>query len=402
MPEAPSTPPEPDASLQVSMWLGGVLVAASLSLVGVAALAPHILETLALPPTAIGLFSSVVWGTAILASSAGGALVARWGAWRVSRACPLLCAVGLLAVATGEPWLFWVGAVVIGLGHGIETPPSSQLLGHHVPIPKRPLYFSLKQSGVQVGAVIVSLGLPAIALVWGWQVALVAVVVVLVGFASMLGVPARRFPVPDAPSSAPSGLRMLLGWARPLRRRPGLMRLALAAAAFGSTQVCLNCFVVTWAVRERGLELASAGLLAATAQGAGLLARPLWGWVASRAGDAPFMLRALGLVMAACGLLLGLFGAHWPMALLAPLAACYGLSASGWSGVFLAEVATRADPAEIASTSAAAMVPLFLGLVAGPLAFAAAGEAMGLSSGFVVMAAVSLAGVLLLPGGGRR
>ncbi|RPH42334.1 MAG: hypothetical protein EHM87_17075, partial [Burkholderiales bacterium] len=106
--------PAGGTSLPVSMWLGGVLVAASLSLVGVAALAPRILETLALPPTAIGLFSSVVWGTAILASSAGGALVARWGAWRVSRACPLLCAAGLLAVTAGEPWLFWVGAVVIG------------------------------------------------------------------------------------------------------------------------------------------------------------------------------------------------------------------------------------------------------------------------------------------------
>jgi hypothetical protein len=79
-PAAPSTPPEPDASLQVSMWLGGVLVCASLSLIGLAALAPNILETLALPPTAIGLFSSVVWGTAILASFAGGTLVARWGA----------------------------------------------------------------------------------------------------------------------------------------------------------------------------------------------------------------------------------------------------------------------------------------------------------------------------------
>ncbi|MCX7229263.1 MAG: MFS transporter [Burkholderiales bacterium] len=401
-PDGPSTPPAPDASLQVSMWLGGVLVAASLALVGVAALAPRILETLALPPTAIGLFSSVVWGTAILASSAGGALVARWGAWRVSRACPLLCAAGLLAVASGEPWLFWLGAVVIGLGQGIETPPSSQLLGHHVPIPKRPLYFSLKQSGVQVGAVLASLGLPAIALVWGWRAALVAVVVVLVGFASTLGVPARRFPVPDAPRSAPSGLRSLLGWARPLRRRPGLMRLSLAAAAFGATQVCVNSFLVTWAVLERDLDLAGAGLLAATAQGAGLLARPLWGWVASRAGDARVVLRALGLVMAACGLLLGVFGAQWPMVLLAPLAACYGLSASGWNGVFLAEVATRADPAEIASTSAAAMVPLFLGLVVGPLAFAAAGQALGLSSGFVVMAAVSLAGVLLLPGNGGR
>jgi MFS family permease len=381
------------------MWLGGVLVGASLALVGVAALAPRILESLALPPTAIGLFSSVVWGAAIVASSVGGPLVARWGAWEVSRACPLLCAAGVLAVAAGEPMLFWLGAVLIGLGQGIETPPSSQLLGHHVAPDRRPLWFSLKQSGVQVGAVLASIGLPAITLAFGWRAALLVVVVALVALAASLGRPARRYPAPALPRGAGSGsgLRMLVDWWRPLRRQPGLMRLSLAAAAFGATQVCLNSFVVTWAVRERGLDLAGAGLLAATAQGAGLLARPLWGWVAARAGDARTVLRGLGLTMAACGLLLGLFGTSWPMAPLALLAACYGLSASGWNGVFLAEVATRSVPDEIASTSAAAMVPLFMGLVLGPLAFAAAGGVAGLSAGFVAMAAVSLAGVLLLP-----
>jgi hypothetical protein len=51
--------------------------------------------------------------------------------------------------------------------------------------------------------------------------------------------------------------------------------LSLAAAAFGATQVCVNSVLVTWAVLERDLDLAGAGLLAATAQGAGLLARPL-------------------------------------------------------------------------------------------------------------------------------
>ena len=389
-----------DASLPVSLWLGGVLVGASLTLVGVAALAPKILDALGLPPTAIGLFSSVVWGSAIVASSVGGPLVARWGAWSVSRVCPLLCAVGVLAVAAGEPMLFWLGAVLIGLGQGIETPPSSQLLGHHVAPGRRPLWFSLKQSGVQVGAVLASVALPAIALAFGWRVALLAVVAALVALAASLGRPARRYPAPDPPRGSGTGLRMLVDWWRPLSRRPGLMRLSLAAACFGATQVCLNSFVVTWGVRERGLDLAAAGWLAATAQGAGLLARPLWGWVAARAGDARVVLRGLGLTMAGCGLLLGLFGTSWPMALLAPLAACYGLSASGWNGVFLAEVATRSAPDEIASTSAAAMVPLFGGLVAGPLAFAAAGGAAGLSAGFVVMAAVSLAGVLLLPGSG--
>ncbi len=151
-------------------------------------------------------------------------------------------------------------------------------------------------------------------------------------------------------------------------------------------------------MRERGLDLAGAGLLAAAAQGAGVLARPLWGWVATHAGGTRAVLGGLGIVMAACGLLLGLFGTRMPMALLAPLAACYGLSASGWNGVFLAEVASRAAPDQVASTSSAAMVPLFLALVLGPLAFAAVGGVAGLGAGFVAIAAVSVAGVLLLPG----
>jgi MFS family permease len=295
--------------------------------------------------------------------------------------------------------LFWLGAVLIGLGQGIETPPSSQVLGHHVPVARRPLFFSLKQSGVQVGAVLASLALPAVALAWGWRTALLAVIVVLAAVAASLRVPARRWPVPaDAgPPASASVVRALLGWARPLRRRPGLIGLTLAASAFGATQVCMNTFLVSWGVLERGLDLAAAGLLAATAQGAGLLARPLWGWVASRAAGPRPVLRALGATMAACGLVLGLFGSSSPAWLLLPLAACYGLSASGWNGVFLAEVATRSDPAEVAATSAAAMVPLFAGLVAGPLAFAAVGSQFGMSSGFVAIAALSILGTMMLP-----
>jgi MFS family permease len=388
-----------DHSLPVSLWLGGVLVGASLSLFGVAVLAPRILETLGMAPTSIGVFSAVVWGAAIFSSAAGGPLVARLGPWNVSRAVPLLCAAGLIAIVAGEPVLFWLGAVLIGLGQGIETPPSSRLLGHHVPAPKRPLYFSLKQSGVQAGALLASLALPTLALVWGWRAALLAVVVVLVAVAASLRAPARRWPVPPdgAPRSAGSAVRALLGWARPLRRRAGLMRLAFAASTFGGTQVCVTTFLVSWAVLERGLDLTSAGLLAASAQGAGLLARPLWGWVASRAVGTRRVLRGLGVTMAVCGLAIGLYGVQGPAWLLVPLAACYGLSASGWNGVFLAEVASRSEPAEVASTAAASMVPLFTGLVVAPLAFAAVAARFGLSAGFVAIAALSVVGTLLLP-----
>ncbi len=81
--------------------------------------------------------------------------------------------------------------------------------------------------------------------VWGWRAALVATIAALLALAATLGTPARRHPAPDAPRAAASGLRTLLHWARPLRRRPGLMRLVIAASAFGATQICLNSFLVT-------------------------------------------------------------------------------------------------------------------------------------------------------------
>jgi nitrate/nitrite transporter NarK len=391
------------AGVGLALWLGAVLAGASVALMGVAALAPTIVADLGLSPASIGLFSATVWVTALLVSPAGGALVGRWGAWTVSRACVALCALGAASVASGHPAGFWIGAMLIGLGQGIETPPSSQLLGRYTAPARRPLVFSLKQTGVQLGAVLASLSLPVLAVAAGWRVALVAVAASLVALAVVLGRAASRWPAP-AGATGPAGgtlvralRRGLVGWWPTLRARPGLARLACAAAAFGATQVCLNTFLVTWMVQVRGLPLTSAGLLAATAQGAGLLARPLWGWVASRGAGSRRVLAGLGATMAACGAALGAAGAALPTGALAALVACYGLSASGWNGVFLADVASRSEPDGIAATSAAATVPLFLGLVAGPLAFAAVGGALGLSAGFVMVASLGAAGTLLLP-----
>ncbi len=48
------------------------------------------------------------------------------------------------------------------------------------------------------------------------------------------------------------------------------------------------------------------------------------------------------------------------------LLVCFGLSASGWNGIFLAEVARQVSPAQAALASAAVLVLMTLGLVLGP------------------------------------
>ena len=77
----------------------------------------------------------------------------------------------------------------------------------------------------------------------------------------------------------------------------------------------------------------------------------------------------------------------------------FGLSASGWNGVFMADVAQRSPEGEVSRYTAAAIIPLFLGLICGPVVFtllAASGNGFSLAWG--ALFAMGVIGVLILPG----
>ena len=108
---------------------------------------------------------------------------------------------------------------------------------------------------------------------------------------------------------------------------------------FPIVQAALNTFFVTYAVGPLARSHIEAGALLAVAQGGGLVGRLGWGVVATRIGSAHAVIVALGLAMAAFAALLALAGSHWPTPAIALAAGLLGLTASGWNGVFLAEVA---------------------------------------------------------------
>jgi predicted MFS family arabinose efflux permease len=392
-----STPvpaPSRHAAWPVTLWLGLVVAVASASAAVVQVLAPAIAEDLGLPGGFVGLYTSGIWLSMIFLSSSVGSLLARHGGWRLAQACLLLCALGLACAASATPVGLAAAAILIGLAHGLEGPVSSQLLVQHVPPGQRPLLFSVKQSGVQLGAVAASSTLPLIALMAGWQWACAAVIGVLLASTGLLQ-RARRVHETEAGPVLPriGALEAM----RRMARSPALLRLALASAAFAGTQVCLSSWFTTWAVRDRGLSLVDAGRLLAVAQIGGLVGRILWGWVATRTGRATPLLRTLGLVMTLCGLLLGLGGGSLPLAGLYLVVACFGLTVSGWNGVFLAEVAHRAGPQEVASATGAVMVIMTAGLVLGPLVFGVIGTALSYGTAYALLAGLTLAGALVLP-----
>ncbi|HPU52129.1 MAG TPA: MFS transporter [Burkholderiaceae bacterium] len=386
----------PGAPLSVSLWMGAVVASATLALMAAPVLAPSIARDLDLSPEWVGLYSGTVWGSALLISAWAGRIVERLGAWQTSRLCAVLCALGVAAAATAHPLGLLVSAVLIGLGNGVEAPPASQVLAQHVPPVQRPLYFSLKQSGVQAGAVLASMSLPLQALWLGWQGALLSAALMVAIIAAALTLPMGRHPAHRPQSFAAT--RRRAGWRAVLRANPALARLAIAAGAFGATQVCLNSFIVTFLVRERGLELAHAGWVAAFAQGCGLIGRLLWGWVASRIMPSMDLLRLLGCVMIVSALALGTLGASMNFGSLLAVAGVFGLTASGWNGVFLAEVAERSPPDEIGATTGAVMVLMMAGLVSGPLLFATVARFSSLGGAYAAVSLIALSGTLALPG----
>lgn len=375
-----------------SLWLGAVLAIAMGSLQVVPVLAPAVAPDAGLPPAFVGWYSAAVWTVAMLGTAAAPAVVARIGGWRASQSCLVLCAAGVIVASTGHPFALVAAAALIGVAHGLEGPVASHLLAEHVPADRRPLWFSIKQTGVQAGALVASAALPPIAAVAGWRTAAwVAAAIAAVGVVA-LGLPRRRYldVQPPPASYRRQGVRAVLRGQRLLRH------LSVAAAAFGAIQVCLNSFFVTYAVTERGASLVQAGAWLAAAQAGGLVGRVAWGWIGNRPRATWPLLIGLGIMMASCALLLGARGATLEPVMLWPLLVAFGMSASGWNGLLLAEVARLVPVHEAGSATAAVLMVMTIGLVAGPIVFSAIAQSASFGLAFMIWAGVAAVGVASL------
>jgi MFS family permease len=350
-----------------------------------------------LHPEDLSLFATAVFGVGMAASWRGGALVARHGPLVVAQACCVLLVAGMAVAGLPGGFALVMAGVLVGLAFGPDTPASAALLGPLVTDRRRPFVFSIRQTGNQIGAVAGSLALPALSAAVDPRLcyAVVAAVAlcVLVGLRWLQ----PRYPVAAAPPAPLSFAAMR----RVFRERPMLMRLAAAAMAFGAMQLCLNAYFVTLAVRDWGLAHVTAGMVLAVAQAGGLAGRLGWGWVAAAWARPGPVLAALGLGMAACAVTLGLAGAALPLPLLVALAGALGLTASGWNGVFVAEITRLAPPDRIAETSGAALTAAYGGLLAGPAVVAAIAALWSLGIAFVVLGLACAAAAALIAGACR-
>ena len=338
----------------------------SAAIVALPVLAPKAAPDIGAPVAWVGLFVSLVYGSSMVSGLAAGALVRRWGAVRLCQLCLLAACAGLALIASGSRLGVALGAVLIGAGYGPLNPASSHLLDRFTPAHRRATIFSIKQTGVPIGAVLSGSILPTLALTIGWPPALFALGVVCVLLAVLLQglriscdddrVPGTRLGLGDLAAPARLARADRAGWP-----------LAWSSFCFAALQLCLGTYLVAYLTGELGYDLVRAGFVLALTQAAGVAGRLVAGALADR-GSARRGMGAMGCAMGVCALASSQ-AQTWPAIALLALYALFGASAIGWNGVYLAEVARRAPPGAVGTATSAALFVTFAGVLTGPAIF---------------------------------
>lgn len=342
---------------------------ASAAVIAPAALAPVITQQLGLPGTAVGLYFTVVYLGAMVATVLGSHVVTQLGAIRTSQAALAACALGLASIASGHLPLAVAGALLIGFGYGPITPASSQILARTTPAHRMGLVFSIKQTGVPLGGVIAGLLMPSLTLAFGWSWALVVLALGCLGTATLAQ--RLRASLDDGRPlrSAWPDMHQLLQPVRMVWATPALRMLALCSLVFSAVQGCLTAYAVSWLTADLGWALVAAGAALSVSQSAGVVGRILWGWIADRGPGAWRMLGALCALMIASGLATLALGPSSTPALVFALLAVYGATAIGWNGIYLAAVARLAAPGQAGVATGGTLAFTYSGVVVGPPLF---------------------------------
>jgi MFS family permease len=361
----------------------------SLAATATAVLAPEIGPAVGMTPKLIGVFVGLVYLGAMLASLASGGYIQRYGPIRVSQVCVLMCACGV-ALVCGPAWALPLAPVLIGLGYGPITPASSQVLARTASPRRMALTFSIKQTGVPLGAALAGAALPMLALGNGWRAALLSVAGAGILIA-LLTQPTRAALDVGLVREHRVSLRRLFAPLALVASNPKLVELTLTGFVYAATQICLMSFLVVYLTETLGRSLVTAGLALTVANTGGIVGRISWGAVADRWLPPRRMLGVLGLVAGVCGLATACFSADWPPLPILVVCALFGASAIGWNGVQLAEVARHSPPGQAGAITGASGFVTFAGVVIGPPMFALLVALTGnYAIGFAVFAVASL------------
>lgn len=371
------------APLAITLAIQAMVAMALLTL---PAMAPRVAEAVGASPALVGIYIALAYLGAMMASLVSGGAVARYGSIRVSQLSLVISAVGLAICAVPNLWCMGAGALLVGFGYGPITPASSHLLSRTTPAHRMSLVFSVKQTGVPLGAGLAGAIVPGLQLVAGWQAALLVVAAANL-VCAVVSQPLRAEFDADRDRTRRIALGNFLQPVRMVMSRASLRVLAACSFLFSIVQLSLTTYVVTFLTDSLAYGLVAAGALLTVSQVGAVIGRVVWGYAADRWFGARRTLAMLSALMALSTLATAALQQSVPSIVVACVLFVFGACAVGWNGVYLAEVARQAPPGLAGVATGGTLAITFLGVVLGPPLFGAVSSAFGsYGVGFAVLA----------------
>lgn len=328
------------------------------------ALGPALTADLGLTRLQFGSLSTVFFAVGALASPFVGRLVDAVGGRRVMIALFSLDAVSFLAMAASPSYLWLLAAVAIGgMAISASNPVTNQLVAVHIPRGGgQGTIMGVKQSGVQVGAVIAGVGLPVAAATTGWRAGIAMATVLAVGGALLS---ALVLPRPEHGPQAPAAER--LSGAPPV---PAVRWLIPYAFFMGAGVAAAAAYVALFAHERLGFSQVRAGLVLALMGAVAVVARIVWAREAERAGRVVLPLALIGGLAVVSTVLLVVAEAVG-QALVWVAAVGVGVSGSAWNSVAMLAIVRETDQRLAGRASGRVLSAFYVGLLASPVVFGA-------------------------------
>lgn len=323
------------------------------------ALGPLLTEDLRLTRTALGVLSTVNVAIGCVAAPFLGSLVDRWGGRRL---CGVLFSSSMLGLAAfaGAPTfpLLVVAMVVAGLALSLIDPVTNWLVGHHLPPARQGRFIGIKQSGVQIGALIAGAALPALGAATGWRGAIAASMVLpATGLALALWV------LPGDPPRAHAGRRRAAG-----RLGPTVAWTAGYAFFMGAGLAPVSTYLPLFAHERAGMSPTAAGATAAVIAGVGVVSRIGWGYRSEHLRSTATTLAVLGAASVVATTMLWL-GPAAGSAILWSGAVLFGASAGSWHAVGMVGLVRHIRAEQAGRAAGAVQMCFYLGFLATPPVF---------------------------------
>lgn len=365
---------------------------ATMAVVMPAAIAPEITAEFDLPSSYVGYQISVAYVGAIMMSLFAGLMVRRFGAIRVNQGSALIVCLSLLTFSLPHFGALIVGSLGVGVAYGLTNPGASHVMMKIASPENRNLIFSIKQTGQPLGGILAGLMAPPIAVAFGWQWSLV--VGAVLAFIMMLFIQPLRERL-DADRDPNTSFRgAVLKDVRFMLSDKKLRQLALAALSFTAVQLVLMAYAVTMLVEDISFSLVLAGIGLAVLQVAGVVGRLGWGLIADKLWNGSFTLIVVAIVSIGAALMTAFLTPSTPDWMIFATLIAFGLSAVGWNGIFMAEIARLAPTGMVSSATGGVMVAVFVGALSGPIIFNQIYAWLGTYTvSFALMAVMSFVGI---------